>query len=313
MIGPGSDKNQPKFKGKYLNWLPLTYVSYTRSRTNCILGYWNFFRGEGGVTNNTLYKTHPNECIEGLNFAIIVYQLDCQCRWGCGSEPTMSFGPQAQDFLQKKVVNSLWFRKNIESLLIINYLSPKMDHVQQRGQTKTTLLALPEVKQKQKNKSICLFKSFLIQSTKYFGISRERESQNLQCTWSQRTTGAVDASNWGKQVKYDEEKIQNKPEERRNKKKKRDLWHKCDVEGIPSLFPQSRGVLLWYILIFILLTLTAAGKNQKNMLESKAGLTVIRPAWLEIVIRRKTVKFTGERNLVRKDHHIKAETHIGRR
>ena len=66
-------------------------------------------------------------------------------------------------------------------------------------------------------------------------------------------------------------------------------------------------------MIFILLTLTAAGKNQKNMLESKAGLTVIRPAWLEIVIRRKTAKITGERNLVRKDHHIKAETYIGRR
>ena len=65
----------------------------------------------------------------------------------------MSFGPQAQDFLQKKVVNSLWCQKNIESLLIINYLSPKMDHVQQRGQTKTTLLALPEVKQKQKKGS----------------------------------------------------------------------------------------------------------------------------------------------------------------
>ena len=40
------------------------------------------------------------------------------------------------------------------------------------------------------------------------------------------------------------------------------------------------------------------------MLESKAGLTVIRPAWLEIVIRRKTAKITGERNLVRKYHHI---------
>ena len=26
--------------------------------------------------------------------------------------------------------------------------------------------------------------------------------------------------------------------------------------------------------------LTAAGKNQKNMLESKLGLTVMRPAWL---------------------------------
>ena len=49
------------------------------------------------------------------------------------------------------------------------------------------------------------------------------------------------------------------------------------------------------------------------MLESKAGLTVIRPAWLEIVIRRKTAKITVERNLFRKYHHIRAETHIGRR
>ena len=69
----------------------------------------------------------------------------------------------------------------------------------------------------------------------------------------------------------------------------------------------------FYIFTLILLTLTAAGKNQKNMLESKAGLTVIRPAWLEIVIRRKTAKITGERNLVRKYHHIRAETRIGRR
>ena len=38
----------------------------------------------------------------------------------------------------------------------------------------------------------------------------------------------------------------------------------------------------FYIFTLILLTLTAAGKNQKNMLESKAGLMVIRPAWLEI-------------------------------
>ena len=130
-------------------------------------------------------------------------------------------------------------RKNIKSLLIINYLSPKMDHAQQRGQTKTTLLALPEVKQKQKKKSICPSKSFLAQSKKNLGISRERESQNLQCTWSQRTTGAVDASNWGKQVKYDKEKIQNKLEGRRNKEKKRyvtQMWCGGETKSIFSHF-----------------------------------------------------------------------------
>ena len=139
-------------------------------------------------------------------------------------------------------------KKNIESLLVINYLSPKMDHAQQRGQTKTTLLALPEVKQKQKrNKSICLFKSFLIQSKKNFGISRERESQNFQCTWSQRTTGAVDASNWGKQVKDDKEKIQNKLEGERNKEKDiymTQMWYGGETK---SIFSQQRGFTIIHL------------------------------------------------------------------
>ena len=153
-------------------------------------------------------------------------------------------------FSAKKVVNSLWFRKNIESLLIINYLSPKMDHVQQRGQTKTTLLALPEVKQKQKQKQKNLPLQKLSRTIKkeFRNIKRKRKSKSSMHLKPEDHRGSwcFKLRKAGK-IWQGKNTIQNKLEGRRNKEKKRyvtQMW--CGGET-KSIFSQQRGFTMIHL------------------------------------------------------------------